>query len=155
LDTITQLSSCGHGARGSRLAVVARAEAYMRAHPASPLPVSTLSRLLGISERGLRNAFHDVRGMSPKQCMVLARLEKVRRALNDAGGRPLTVTAVATEHGFYELGRFAAAYKQLFGEPPSETLRRASRRVSVVAGVESKGMHRVSTTSRRHADGSR
>jgi transcriptional regulator GlxA family with amidase domain len=27
-------------------------------------------------------------------------------------------------HGFWEVGRFSTAYRQTFGEPPSETLRR-------------------------------
>jgi AraC family ethanolamine operon transcriptional activator len=34
-----------------------------------------------------------------------------------------TVSTVATDHGFCELGRFAGTYKLMFGETPSETLR--------------------------------
>ena len=35
-----------------------------------------------------------------------------------------TVRAVATSLGFMHMGRFAAAYRDAFGESPSETLNR-------------------------------
>jgi AraC-like DNA-binding protein len=38
----------------------------------------------------------------------------------------MTVAAVAHRWGFAHLGRFASAYRCRFGEPPSDTLRRAS-----------------------------
>jgi AraC family ethanolamine operon transcriptional activator len=66
--------------------------------------------------------------MSPKQYLLTVRLHGVRRALSDAGFRATTVTDVATDHGFFELGRFAASYREAFGEAPSETLRAAARR---------------------------
>ena len=83
--------------------------------------------MVGISERGLRNAFYTVRGMSPKRAMLAERLRKVHRALARASFSRATVTAVATDHGFYELGRFAVTYRQVFGETPSETLRGGPR----------------------------
>ena len=112
----------------SREQAVERAESYVRAHPDSTVPISQLCRIAGVSERGLRNAFHSVRGMSPKQYLLTERLHGVRRALSDTGRPPTTVTDVATNYGFFELGRFAASYREAFGEAPSETLRAAMRR---------------------------
>jgi AraC family ethanolamine operon transcriptional activator len=65
--------------------------------------------------------------MSPKQCMLRERLHGVRSALRTRTAKKTTVTNVATDYGFYELGRFAGAYKELFGEAPSETLRGAAK----------------------------
>jgi AraC family ethanolamine operon transcriptional activator len=82
----------------------------------------------GLSERALRNAFYDVHGVGPKRWMLGARLRDVRRALTSAPASTTTVTVVATDHGFSELGRFAVAYRETFGESPSATLRGTRRR---------------------------
>ena len=110
----------------SRRDVVELAEACYRADPAGSISIARLCRIVGLSERGLRNAFYDVRGMSPKRSLLRDRLHGVRRALRNQRARDTTVTSVATDYGFYELGRFAGAYKELFGEAPSETLRGAA-----------------------------
>jgi AraC-like DNA-binding protein len=54
----------------------------------------------------------------------LRRMHLVRWALRSADAEKTTVTAIATDHGFWELGRFAVAYRSLFGEAPSAALRR-------------------------------
>ena len=111
----------------SRRVVVERAAAYVRAHSDSRVPLKTLCRVVGMSERGLRNAFYGVHGVSPKRWIVAERLRLARRALLGSSNRSgETVTSVATNCGFYELGRFAATYRVAFGEAPSETLRRGS-----------------------------
>jgi AraC-like DNA-binding protein len=109
-------------ATASRQAVVERAEAYVRANLGTPVLVSRLCQVLGISERSLRNAFYGVRGLSPKRSMLAMRLQGVRLALSEPPPEPITVTQIATGYGFYELGRFAAVYKNAFGEAPSATL---------------------------------
>jgi transcriptional regulator GlxA family with amidase domain len=52
------------------------------------------------------------------------RLHRVRQALLAATNGPTTVTAAALEWGFWHFGEFSRAYKECFGELPSETLRR-------------------------------
>jgi AraC-like DNA-binding protein len=111
----------------SRRDTMGRIEAYLRARIDTPTRVSTLSRAVGLSERGLRDAFYAVHGKSPLQWMVAERLERVRRILSQPQSAPINVTGAATKYGFCELGRFAASYRQAFGELPSETLRGAIR----------------------------
>ena len=107
--------------------VVARAEAYMRAHLDGRVRLRELCRIVGLSERGLRNAFYRVHGMSPTRWIKGERLQGARTALIQDARPRTTVTSVAAEYGFYELGRFAAVYKDAFGEAPSATLRSIGR----------------------------
>jgi AraC family ethanolamine operon transcriptional activator len=51
----------------------------------------------------------------------------VRRALRESGPTETTVTEIATRFGFWQFGRFAGAYKELFGESPSAMLARQSQ----------------------------
>ena len=107
----------------SRRQIVERAEAFLNARIGEPFSISQLCQVAAVSERSLRNAFYAVRGMSPKRSAVRTRLTEVRRALSGANGARGAVTAIATDHGFFELGRFASIYKSAFGESPSATLR--------------------------------
>jgi AraC-like DNA-binding protein len=82
-----------------------------------------VGRTLGVSPRFLNEAFAAVYGMSLHRYLRLRRLDLARRRLREAGGRALVKT-VALDLGFWHLGRFAQAYRELFGETPSETLQR-------------------------------
>jgi AraC-like DNA-binding protein len=105
-----------------RPAVVRRMLDYLRAHAHEPVYVLDLCAATGVSERPLRDAFLEYFGMGPMRYLKLRRLHHARRTLRE--GNADSVKAVALENGFWELGRFAVQYRQLFGEPPSETLRR-------------------------------
>jgi len=108
----------------SRLRVVLEAEDLLRGHFDDPITIGALSRSVGVSERTLRNAFADVYRESPKRYFLNERLRRAQQALCNVRCAGTTVTAVATQYGFYELGRFALQYKAMFGESPSHTLRR-------------------------------
>jgi AraC-like DNA-binding protein len=48
-----------------------------------------------------------------------------RQGLLAGTRRSTTITAKASQWGFWPFGEFSRAYKECFGELPSETLRRA------------------------------
>jgi transcriptional regulator GlxA family with amidase domain len=103
--------------------IVNRLDEFLRAHLDEPPCLAQLCDATGVSERTLRNACHAVCGTSPKRYLTRRRLEAVRDALVQAHPGQATVTRIATDYGFFELGRFAGIYTTLFGERPSDTLR--------------------------------
>jgi len=103
-----------------RARVVRRAEDYMQAHLGNPLSVLELCRELGVSERTLHYAFQEFRGLSPMAYFKASRLNAVRQELKAAAGTT-TVGEIAQRWGFRHTGEFAADYRRLFGELPSQT----------------------------------
>jgi AraC-like DNA-binding protein len=92
---------------------------------------------IGMSEGAPRKAFAVVRGDSPGRHLRSRQLAQVRDALLAAPDRPSAVKQAATSHGFFHLGRFARAYREHFGELPSETVARARHGASPAARWES------------------
>lgn len=109
----------GHAA-AARLAAL---EDWIEAHLAEPLTLGSLCARSGLGARSLQKAFEARRGMSPMRYVVERRLARARARLTRA--TPLeSVTMIALDCGFEHMSRFAQAYRNLFGERPSETLAR-------------------------------
>ena len=89
-----------------------------------PLYVTEVCFVLQVNQRTLHHLCSETLGMGPKQYLQLRRLRLVHGELRRARSGQTTVTAVATQYGFWELGRFAVAYRQEFGQSPSVTLQR-------------------------------
>jgi AraC family ethanolamine operon transcriptional activator len=106
---------------------VKRALEYLRSAGNGAVTVPSLCEGIGVSQRTLQYAFRETFGVSPLGYLRLQRLHAVRRQLMLGSRGETTVATVACEHGFYELGRFAAIYAKTFGERPSETLSRQFR----------------------------
>ena len=98
------------------------------------VPIAVLASNLRVSPRTLHKAFVSACGMPPHQYFLKRRLNRVRRVLMAADPHEAFVTAIAMEAGFTELGRFSRIYREHFGENPSRTLRRESRKVFVIPG---------------------
>ena len=133
MNEITGSSNTLGRARITRPQIVNRLDAFLREHFDEPIYLAQLCDVTGVSERSLRNACHAVYGTSPKRYLTLRRMEAVRRALATARPGQATVTRIATDFGFFELGRFAATYTSLFGERPSDTLRGDPRRLEAAS----------------------
>ena len=106
---------------------VRQAEEWIDEHLTEAIGVEEIADALGVGVRSLQRTFQRVRGRSPMEAVLHRRLERVREALR-AAGAGVTVTSIATDFGFVELGRFARQYSAYFGEKPSETLTRRFRR---------------------------
>jgi AraC-like DNA-binding protein len=107
-----------------RATVMRRLEEVMTSTPDRPLYMPQLCTTVGASYTTLRDCCQEYLGMSPKRYLWLRRMHLVRRVLKRADAEKTTVTEIATDYGFWELGRFAVAYRSLFGEAPSAALRR-------------------------------
>jgi AraC-like DNA-binding protein len=116
------------GGRHPRAAALVRdVDQYLVDAGTRPVHVSELCQQFKVHRRLLLRAFTDVHNMPPRTFVRRKRLCDVHTALV-CGGPDAAVKAIAIEHGFLELGRFAGEYRRQFGELPSQTLRRAQRK---------------------------
>ena len=79
--------------------------------------------MTGVSGRALYDGFRRFKGSSPIACLRSIRMQAVRKELLE-GGDGGDGTNLAARWGFTHLGRFASSYQRIFGEKPSQTLRR-------------------------------
>lgn len=113
------------GIATSRKCVVDKAKAYVLEHHDDLVTITDLCTALNISRRTLQYSFETALGINPVAYLRAVRLNRVRRALKLSAGVPrMTVADIAAHWGFWHLSRFAGNYKQMFGELPSETLRK-------------------------------
>jgi AraC-like DNA-binding protein len=107
-------------------AIMRRFHEVLEANSDRGLHLPELCVMVGATERTLRRCCHEQFGFGPKQFLLLRRLQLARRALRNSGMDTTTVTSIAARYGFWDFGRFAGAYKSLFGEAPSLTLRHSA-----------------------------
>jgi AraC-like DNA-binding protein len=107
-----------------RARVMRRLEEALMAKLGEPLYIAELSAQVGASYWTLRDCCIEYLGMGPKRYLWLRRMNLARRALRNADAEKTTVTEIASDYGFWELGRFSVAYRSLFGESPSAALHR-------------------------------
>ena len=104
--------------------LVRRAVEISEAH-GGPVRIANLCSALRVSPGTLDNAFKTVTGVTPHAYFLRRRLNQARSVLLSEDPAQRKVTEIALSLGFSELGRFAVRYREMFGESPSETLRRS------------------------------
>ena len=105
-------------------AYVRQARDYIEAHLSDPVSLADITAAAGVHVTTLLKGFKQHYEISPIAYLKQKRLEAAHKALLAAEPLTTSVTEVATQWGFFHLGRFARDYRQLFGELPSETLKR-------------------------------
>ena len=110
------------GHSGERARVLKVALAAIRDDPEDILAVGDLCRIAKASERTMHYAFTERFGIPPAHYMKVHRLNGARNDL--CLEPPVKVSDAANKWGFWHLGQFANDYEKLFGELPSDTLRR-------------------------------
>jgi AraC family transcriptional regulator, ethanolamine operon transcriptional activator len=97
---------------------------YVRSRPTESISVNDIVGAVGISARALYRCFQSYMKVAPKDYLRFRQLNLVRRALRldtTVVGQKNPVTLILIKYGVSEFGRFAAEYRRLFKELPSQT----------------------------------
>jgi AraC-like DNA-binding protein len=114
-------------------AVIARLEEVFAANADRALYLLDICAGTGVSERTLRTCCQENLGMGPVHYLWLRRMHLAHNALMRADPATASVTQIATNFGFWELGRFARNHRTMFGESPRASLHRPPQEPSSFA----------------------
>ena len=134
LELLTSAATKGlpyHGPLRPAIRLVRDVDQYLTEAGNRPIHVSELCEQFNVPRRTLFHAFEAVLGMPPISFLRHKRLAHVHTALLRAGPGAL-VRAIAVAHGFLDQSHFIGQYRRLFGELPSQTIRRAACSLHVV-----------------------
>ena len=107
----------------ARYGLLRRALDVIESAPADRLQPGLLCLEIGRSRRCVEYLFKDLLGVSPGTYIRQIRLNSARRTLLASDPGKGLVKQAALDAGFWHFGKFAAHYRKLFGECPTETLR--------------------------------
>ncbi|MFE2912923.1 helix-turn-helix transcriptional regulator [Kitasatospora indigofera] len=101
-----------------------KAVAFIEDNAHRDLALADIAIAVRVTPRALQYAFRRHAGTTPTEYLRRARLERAHadlRAADPSDGA--TVTRIAMQWGFAHPGRFADAYRRMYGRAPSLTLR--------------------------------
>jgi AraC-like DNA-binding protein len=112
---------------GSLACHVRKAQTFVKSHLHKDLKLGEIAAAAGVCPRLLQKAFAQECSCSPMQFVARSRLEQIRQELAQGSTANTKIIDVMMNYGFSEGGKFARDYNQLFGEKPSETLKKSSQ----------------------------
>jgi AraC-like DNA-binding protein len=81
------------------------------------LSLAEVARKSGLSSRNFNRLFIKETGLSPKEYLILRRIEKAKRLLKET---KMTVTDISLEVGYNSLSKFIGTFKKIEGQLPSD-----------------------------------
>jgi AraC-like DNA-binding protein len=103
---------------------VRKAQIFIESNLHEDLKLGDIVAAVGVCSRLLQKAFSHHCGCSPMRFLTEARLQRIRQEL-ERSAHDTKIVDVMMDYGFTQGGKFAKEYQQLFGEKPSETLKRS------------------------------
>jgi AraC family ethanolamine operon transcriptional activator len=126
LNTISSSTPIGfrHSLR-QRDRAMKKVKEFLTEFPDDPPTITDLCDVAQVSERTLEYAFQERYELTPTTYLRFYRLNGVHKALRAADPASTTVTKVSTDWGFWHFGHFTSNYRKLFGQLPSDTLKKS------------------------------
>lgn len=104
--------------------IMHRFEDILRDYPDRAPSIAEICAALDVPDRTLRACCKMHLGMGPHRYLHLRQMQRARRALRATDTGVIRISDIANRYGLGGLGRFAASYREHFGELPSDTMRR-------------------------------
>ena len=98
---------------------------YLHSEPSEEITAVEMCKLANCSQSWLEHSFRKRFGVTPKKYVKFLRLSRLRESLlnpDKVEGR--TVIELASTYGFWHMGQLAADYRNVYGELPSDTLKK-------------------------------
>ncbi|QLL07271.1 helix-turn-helix domain-containing protein [Mycobacterium vicinigordonae] len=99
-----------------------RAIAFIDERAHTDIALDDIAAAIHVTPRGLQHMFRRQLGCTPISYLRRVRLSRAHEELLDADPATVSVSAVARRWGFAHGGRFAAYYRQHYGQHPRVTL---------------------------------
>lgn len=108
----------------ARKAIVEQVRHHVLNNLHDTVTIAELCEALRTSRRTIQYCFQEVLNTNPVQYLRAIRLNNVRRELRNGNPAQMRIQDVAARWGFWHLSHFASDYRAMFGELPSDTLRK-------------------------------